>query len=288
MEINFKTPELSDKPSVDAVLHASDKRVCELTFGNLFCWGGFYDTKLWCDGKTLVTGNPDKKRFSVPVGENRQQIIDLLINTYGNVRFSSIDDSDKHLFDDRFEITEITGFFDYIYTSESLRELRGKKLASKRNHINAFLSDGEWYTEHITPDDIPELVDFNKKWCTNRCDSLNRSLDTELCAVKMGLENFEALGYTGLKLYKNDTLVAYSYGEPINHDTFCVHVEKADDNVRGAYQMINREFAREFCAGFEYINREDDAGDEGLRLAKLSYRPTDLGKKYAAIYKEGK
>lgn len=101
-----------------------------------------------------------------------------------------------------------------------------------------------------------------------------------MCAVQKGLDNFEELGYCGLILYKNGEICAYSYGEPINADTFCVHVEKADAEVRGAYQMINREFVRTFCEEYLYINREDDAGDEGLRRAKLSYYPTDLGRKF--------
>lgn len=284
MEINFKKPTLSDKHEFDKLLRASGKRFCELTFGNVFCWGDMYGTLIWCDGKTLVTGNPDKKRFSVPIGQNKGQAVENIIAEYGACRFLSLDESDFELFDNRFEIIKLNDFCDYIYTSESLRELKGKKLAQKRNHINAFLADGEWYTEKITADCIPEILEFNEKWCSHRC-SEDLSLAKEMCATRTGLENFDALGYVGLKLYKNGTLIAYSVGEPINADTFCVHVEKADDNVRGAYQMINREFAREFCSEYLYINREDDAGDEGLRQAKLSYRPTDLGQKYMAIYK---
>lgn len=52
-----------------------------------------------------------------------------------------------------------------------------------------------------------------------------------------------------------------------------MHVEKAFFDVTGAYPMINRTFLEHEAAGLQYVNREDDAGDEGLRKAKLSYHP---------------
>ena len=52
--------------------------------------------------------------------------------------------------------------------------------------------------------------------------------------------------------------------------------------MTGAYNIINREMARNVCAGFDLINREDDVGDEGLRAAKLSYNPDIIEPKYLA------
>lgn len=72
-------------------------------------------------------------------------------------------------------------------------------------------------------------------------------------------------------------------GHPLNKDTFVVHFEKAFAEIQGSYQIINREFARNCCEGYTYINREDDAGMPGLREAKMSYLPEILLPKYDVI-----
>ena len=71
-------------------------------------------------------------------------------------------------------------------------------------------------------------------------------------------------------------MVAFTLGEPLTADTFDVHFEKAYADIQGAYAMINREFVRRELSAFTYVNREEDMGEEGLRKAKLSYRPEIL------------
>ena len=55
--------------------------------------------------------------------------------------------------------------------------------------------------------------------------------------------NFEELGLTGGILHVDGKIAAFTFGMPINQDTFGVHVEKADTSIDGAYAMINYEFA---------------------------------------------
>ena len=82
-----------------------------------------------------------------------------------------------------------------------------------------------------------------------------------------------------LRLEPGGEVIAFSIGEPLNPDTFVVHIEKAFAEIQGAYPMINQQFAEHVAAEFQYVNREEDTGVEGLRKAKLSYRPAFLVEK---------
>ena len=56
-------------------------------------------------------------------------------------------------------------------------------------------------------------------------------------------------------------------------------MEKADSSIPGLYALINRECCRQAWGNVEYINREEDMGEEGLRKAKESYYPVRLVEK---------
>ena len=72
----------------------------------------------------------------------------------------------------------------------------------------------------------------------------------------------------------------------MNEDVFVVHIEKAYSDVNGAYPTINQEFIAHEASQYRYINREEDVGIEGLRKAKLSYRPVILLEEYRAELKQ--
>lgn len=93
------------------------------------------------------------------------------------------------------------------------------------------------------------------------------------------LRLFEELHLTGGVLRIDGKVVAFTIGEPICEDTYVVHIEKAYADVQGAYTMINQQFVEHECMNYKYVNREDDTGAEGLRKAKLSYRPAFMVEK---------
>ena len=121
---------------------------------------------------------------------------------------------DKELF-----VFENRDFFDYIYPAESLRTLSGKKLQPKRNHINQFMREYEYRYEALTPAHGEEVFSLLHKWREGK-NSDNRSLEVEENVIRMGMENFDALGLRGGALYVNGRMIAFTYGSPINDETF--------------------------------------------------------------------
>ncbi len=283
MTLDFKKPEFSQKALVDRAVRETDSRLCDQTFGNFFCWDSAFEVGLATYKNSFVSrwGN----HYSAPIGPERQELLELLM-AEGVREFISLDDRARAWLEEtypgRFTYRERRNNADYIYNREKLELLVGKKLAAKRNHINYFEQHFAWETRPITAENMQEVQAFSLRWCEeNNCPE-DQSLAREGCAVRRGLRHFDELGYRGLALYANGEICAFTFGEPVGKEGFCVHVEKADAKVRGAYPMINREFVRSLPGEVRWINREDDTGDEGLRRAKLSYQPDILLMKYTA------
>jgi len=78
-------------------------------------------------------------------------------------------------------------------------------------------------------------------------------------------------------------MVAYTIAESLTKDTLVIHFEKGNQDCKGVYQAINQMFLEHSGNKFEWVNREQDLDNQGLRKAKLSYNPVNFLKKYRVI-----
>jgi hypothetical protein len=186
---------------------------------------------------------------------------------------------------DILDVFLVRDTFDYIYSSEDLINLSGKKYQPKRNHISYFMKNNNWSYERLTKENIPECLEMSKLWLEGCLEEYKEELEGELKIIKRVFDNYDRIDYVGGLLRIDGRVVAYTMGEPASKDVFCVHIEKAFSYIRGAYPMINQQFVKNELSGYKYINREDDTGAENLRKAKLSYYPVILAEKYEAKLK---
>ena len=288
--LQFRPIELDDKPWIDELLAISDYQGCEYNFTNNYVWRNIYGLSICRFMDFYVVKS--SKGFFFPAGKGDfgeliNELKDFSANKGDKLRFITMDKSGKELlekeFPGQFVFSTDEGFYDYVYTAESLATLSGKKLHSKRNYINRF-KQLDWSYERITEKNIDECREMSTLWCElNNCD-MNEEKAEEMCSVENGLDNFKALQLEGLILRVNGKIQAFSYGERLNSDTFVTHVEKALTEFDGTYPMINYLMANEFCKELKYINREEDMGEENLRKAKRSYRPCFMIEKFSAEY----
>ena len=185
----------------------------------------------------------------------------------------------------QFAIESDRDNFDYVYLADKLISLSGRKLHSKKNHLNAFR---KLYPEakymQITPEILPACKAELEKWYAAHIEAMPDSqfIPWERDAI---LELFEDWDYFQLKggaICLDGRIIAFTFGEQLNRDSVVVHVEKADPNIRGAYPAINQGFIEQEWSGMTYINREEDMGQEGLRKAKESYKPEKMIEKFNA------
>lgn len=190
----------------------------------------------------------------------------------------------EELYPNQFEFTPDRDNFEYIYKTDDLIHLAGKKFRQKKNHLNQFrMQNTNYEYVPITDDIIPLCRDTAAAWLNNHEDKEDGA-DDELVAINLLFDHWHELGLSGGAIVMYGRVEAFSIGEYLNDKIALIHIEKANPNVRGLYQAINNEFIRHSFADTEFVNREEDMGILGLRQAKESYHPDHFAEKYAAAY----
>jgi hypothetical protein len=272
---------------------------CDFSFANMCSWRFLYNSEYAVVDHSLLIRFwiEDDKRpvYMCPVGEGDfSSAIDLLeedsLSQGHPLRIMGVTPEGKRVieqaFPEGFRFIPNRDYFDYIYMRDDLVTLSGKKYQSKRNHVNKFNKQYRYEYLPITPDLVPKCLTLECKWYKdNRTDEDAEKLSHERRSLTFALQNAESLELMGGAICVAGQIVAFSFGAPINDNTFGVHVEKGDISYDGVYSVMNREFASHIPSQYMYINREEDLGIPGLRQAKESYRPAVLLEKNTAIKK---
>ena len=130
----------------------------------------------------------------------------------------------------------------------------------------------------ITPQNINDCSKTALRWISERNGDPDRE---EYIAAEAMFDAFFELELKGAFLTVDGEIVAITVGEN-NFGTVIIHFEKANPEFKGAYAAINQMFLENEFSELYYVNREEDLGIDGLRKAKLSYKPTILLEKITA------
>jgi hypothetical protein len=288
----FKTIQLEDRQWVGKLLRRYQPKTSEWSFTNLFIWQSHYGFQwsMYQDWLLVLCHTQEAGSYALqPVGPpSREEVTRMLLRWLWEQKGEAsarIERADQRL------ISEIGGAsdlsfeptreqFDYVYHSEDLIKLAGRKYHSKRNHINKLRRSYVFTYEALNGEHVAPCLELADSWCELRRCEEDLNLMGEWDAVREALAHWEVLGIKGGVILVDNRLKAFALGELLNEETAAVHIEKADPEVPGLYAVINQQFCEHTWQGVNYVNREQDMGEPGLRKAKLSYYPEHLEEKF--------
>jgi hypothetical protein len=286
----FKDLTLEDKPPCDQLFTQFPPVISEFTFTNLFIWRLCYQIKIsrLQNFLCLLSEQGGSSFFFPPIGEGDvikcyQSFLQYLGGKGIPPKIVRVPEAVVAQIDWKTSGMKVEldrNQCDYVYLTQDLIELKGRKYHRKRNHIKQFQEKYSYQYIPLTPEWIPQCLQLETEWCDLRHCEASPGLLNESFAIKEAFTHFEKLGVKGGAILINGKVEAFTLGDPLNPDTVVIHIEKANPAYEGLYPTINQAFLENQWSGYAYVNREQDLGEEGLRKAKESYFPHRLVNKY--------
>ncbi len=271
----------------------------DMLFGNLYIWHFSRDISyaILNDCLVIKTKFPNEKYpfifYPLGLGDRQKTIKDVMdYFLSNNMKFAirSLEPYQKYELEKNmpniFDISPNRDRFDYIYNVSDLINLNGRKLHSKKNHLNKFLNlYPNFVYERIDSSNAIDVFESYVEWF-NKNPNITDGLRNEFVGIESTLRNFNLLDMKGGVIKIDNKIAAFTLGEQINSNSVVIHIEKANTFYEGIYQAINQQFLCNDWNEMEFVNREEDLGIEGLRRAKMTYNPIRFVEKFEAVLKE--
>ena len=288
--LEFRNLTWQDKDYYTKFFDISPVHYAEYSFFGLWAWQHAYPIEIALSPENLLwckSGGPLPGYFG-PVGDwEKVSDWDKALSHFktGDVIYD-VPGALRNILDgrDNLKFTEDRDQHEYVYAVKDMIALKGKSYAHKRNRVRAFLDGYEWDYYELKPEFFDEVIDFQEKWRLHREDTMTddeaASLDDEDIAIKNDLEHWNDFKFSGGILKVDGKIIAYTLAEELDPQNLDVRFEKAFAEYAGSYQAINYMFLKNQASQYQWVNREEDMGEPGLREAKMSYNPAMMLEKF--------
>ncbi len=292
--MDFKPFRIEDKALIDSYFHVHHYEQIDCTFNTLFLWQDAFGTS-WAEeeGILFVRAGSGKDTFFMPPfaksPESFVRGLELLHEEYDRlgIPFRLISASPwvkeeiERLCPGKYDFQENRDVEEYVYRTADMISLPGKKFRMKKNHLNSFLRQySDYQYEPITRENREDALEGIHDWFVRHGD-----IEDEEAAIRRCFQYWDDLHIKGAVIRIYGKVEAFTNGDLVNDKLAHIIFEKANPEIRGLYQAINRDFLIHEFADTEFVNREEDLGLPGLREAKMGYNPDHLTVKYDVTVK---
>lgn len=284
----FNKLEYSHRAKLAPILRAKNADLSEYSFTNAYLFRNPHDYHVaFFEGCTFLKGvTYDGFSYMMPVCPIENISLDKILIMAKEVDFFfPIQENQLEFFPEKyFEYSYNDGDSDYIYLTERLATLAGRKLSKKRNLLKQ-------YNESYATKDLPltsDLIDDAKyilnTWQEEISENINHGSDYD--ETLEALEKLDEFRLEGMICYADDKPSGFVLGEELNDETFVLHFAKASRKYKGVFQHLYNSFAKSVLNKYKYLNFEQDLGKDSLRQAKSTYYPDIMMKKYRVKLKK--
>ena len=294
MPITFRAPALSDRSAVVRAAAAAGAAENDASFVNLYLLRQKYGTEIAFSGGMLLrrySAGFRKDCCGFPIGEGslsdavgilRQDAQSRDIPFAMTLLTAAQCELLEQTFPGQFAFAALPDYTEYLYLRQNLADMRGSRYHGKRNHIAQFwraCPDAE--IQPLIAENADFALEIEKHWLAARPDPTLPSLQFELHCIEEAAAAWDALGLYGLLLYADGRPIGMTVVSEISPGVFDVHFEKVIPGYPHAWPVVANEMAKCLTQA-EYLNREEDLGESGMRASKTSYHPDLLNEKYIA------
>ncbi|MCX8026516.1 MAG: phosphatidylglycerol lysyltransferase domain-containing protein [Thermodesulfovibrionales bacterium] len=278
---------LKHKETLKPLLKSIGSPISEYSFANLYLFRGVHQYKVIVEDEIFISGiTYDRQTYLMPTFKVTKEKVSILTKKMSGFDcLFPIDESWLQHFDPEvFDFSLKEGDMDYVYYSDKMKTYRGRRLHKKRNLMKQFLESYNHVEFGLTKDKIPDALTILDAW---QIDSGLNTEQTDYEPCKEALTLNDELCLCGIIYYAEDEPAGFILGEELNTETFVLHFVKAKKKFKGIYQYMYNSFANLLPTRYKYLNYEQDLDKEALRLAKSSYLPDIMIKKYRVSLKKG-
>lgn len=287
------TALLERKESIQQYLREAPGQLSSFSFVNIFTWQEFFHFELEVIGGNLcVFARHEAGTFLYlpPLGKNIsaktiQACFDRMDKINRNRGVSRVENVHAHqlaLFPPE-EFSHYNKGYEYCYYRKDLVALAGKPYKSKRSSCNHFVKN--YVFQYLPYEDAmrADCTALYQDWAQSRRPVYAgnavalQMLEENAGVHQLALRHYRDLGLTGRVVTIDGKVRAYTFGYPLNAETFCVLFEIADLSFNGLGVFIFREFCRDAAlAPYKFINVMDDFELSNIQRVKNSFNPVVL------------
>lgn len=270
--------EFRHKELLTAKFKSLSLDISEYTFANLYLFRQIHQYEVVEDFDLFIRGRSrDGRTYLMPTTSIQNLDTSKLSQLLKSVDcLYPIPEGWLEYFKGDFSISFDESESDYVYTLNTFREYPGRHLSGRRNLVNQFVDHFIAESHPLTQGLRDDALKVLNAWRAH--NTADGEADYEACHEAINL--VDELGLTGSIYYVDKEPVGFILGEKLNSRMFVEHFAKTGVLLKGLYQYMYQQFAKELDDHYLYVNMEQDLGDSGLKQSKRSYMPIKLVTKY--------